>query len=176
MDDIPFIYWADDGSDHEDHENSMETKAATTGDDKTAPSPSKGDNPAGVEAKIDKMLELYMSLDKKIKRNTTTSKGKFSHLKCAYNNLGSIIRDQRGEIVDCYTRINDIKHAYMQAQGDLEKAKGLIFDLISTIGMLNSRVENLERLSHSDGQDGGGLTCSVERVRELMAVYTFRLD
>lgn len=144
-DDIPTIHWNDEDSDHDDLKHEEETTSSRG--ETAAAALGKNDSPASVEAKIDKMLDLYISLNDKIQKNTTSSKEKLSDLRLAHNSLVGVIKVQRREIVDCFTRINDLEHAQMQAQSDLDKAKGLIFDLISTVGMMSTRIEDLERIS-----------------------------
>lgn len=139
-DDIPFIHWED-----EDQAEYLDSPAKADAD-LTDKSTEKASTDT-MESQIDKMLELYLSLNDKIQKSTSTSKERLGGLKTAHNSLISVVKAQRSEIVDCYTRINDLEHASMQVQCDLVKAKNLIFDLISTVGMLNTRVEEIERVN-----------------------------
>lgn len=139
-DDLPLLHWVD--HDEQDEQLSHENMGV-----ENAESASKQGTANTMESKIDKMLELYISLNDKIQRSSSTSKGRLTELKTAHNSLIGVIKIQRSEIVDCYTRVNDLEHAQMQVQCDLLKAKNLIFDLISTVGMLSTRIEELERIS-----------------------------
>lgn len=139
-DDLPFLQW-----EHEDKQQSVQAEDASSSDKPDAIT-DKGSTDS-MESKIDKMLKLYISLNDQIQKSVTTSKERLLDLKTAHNSLIGAVKAQRIEIVDCYIRINDMEYSHMQMQRDLVKAKNLIFDLISTVGALNPRIENQERIS-----------------------------
>lgn len=139
-DDLPLVQWED-----EEDQQFTQSQNADGPAEPGATANNGGDET--IESKIDKMLNLYVSLNDKIQRSTTTSKDRLSNLKTAHNSLVGAVKAQREEMVDCYTRINDLEHSHMQIQSDLVKAKNLIFDLISTVGLLSSRIENQERIT-----------------------------
>lgn len=94
-DDILTLQWDDEPSQHNGGDSSADTveSSANTGSTDT------------MESKIDKMLTLYLSLNEKLSKSTSTSKERLSEVKVGHNTLVSVIKAQRGEIVERIRKI-----------------------------------------------------------------------
>lgn len=115
--------------------------------------------PSTVEAKIDRMLELYMTLDDKIQRGNQISNERLTDLRNAHNNLVKKFVAQKSDIVERDIRISKLENDLVNAKEDLDytrqdmeqvtlelaKTKLMVGDLIHTIGMVNTRVDNVEK-------------------------------
>lgn len=110
--------------------------------------------PNSIEAKIDKMLELYLSLDTKIQLNNHSSEDKLAKFKVAHNNLVKCVSDQKSDIVERDIRINGLandinylKNELAQTKRELVQTRYVVGDLIATTGMLNTRIEYGEKVN-----------------------------
>lgn len=99
--------------------------------------------PTTVEGKIDKMLELYLTLDKKIDRDTLVSKEKINDLRAAHNKLVTKVVAQKAELVDTHIRVNELENRQMKSERELEITKSLVSDLVLTLGIVNMRLESV---------------------------------
>lgn len=115
--------------------------------------------PNSMESKIDKMLELYLTLNEKIDQGNRQSQERITNLRNAHNNLAKRFLNQKADLVERDIRINTLENDLMQAKADLSYMKTdlamtrkelsqtrlAVVDLVTTTGMLNSRVEDGEK-------------------------------
>lgn len=109
--------------------------------------------PSSVEAKIDKMLELYLTLDNKIQQINHSSQTRLTNLRNAHNRLAKRVISQQADIVERDIRLNDMASDLNQTKSDLAETrkelaqtKYMVGDLITTAGMLSSRIEYGEKV------------------------------
>lgn len=116
--------------------------------------------PITIEEKIDKMLNLYLTLDGKIQNSNHISQVRTSNLKDAHNNLAKKVAAQQAEIVERDIHINGLANDLIQTKGELKETKEeqinirrelsqtryVVGDLIAITGMLNSRIEYGEKV------------------------------
>lgn len=121
--------------------------------------PGKPQTTSSMEAKIDKMLQLYMTLDSKIQKGNQISNERLTNLRNAHNNLVKKFVDQRADIVERDIRISNLESDLGNTKQDLDytkqdlervmqelaKTKLVVGDLIHTTGMVNTRIDYVEK-------------------------------
>lgn len=152
QDDDLFIHW----DDRDDLENQGKNKPDHHDGQPANTEPpsimSQLQAPSSMESKIDRMLELYLSLNDTIQQNNHLSQEKISKLKVAHNNLVKRVAAQQADIVERDIQINGLANDLVQTKNDLAQTRKelsqtryVVNDLIATTGMLNSRIENGEK-------------------------------
>lgn len=104
------------------------------------------ENPMTMEEKIDRMLELYMSLDGKICNANLTSQNRLGELKKAHNNLVGKYEAQSSELSDTKTCVENLKRDLSNMRIELDQTKNTMVDMITTMSMINTRVEHGEKV------------------------------
>lgn len=103
------------------------------------------EKPKSVEEKIDRMLELYMTLDSKIHDANQISHNRLSELKVAHNKLVQRYESQGADLQETKSCVEDLKRDLSNMRIELDQTKNTMVDMITTIGMINTRVEYGEK-------------------------------
>lgn len=156
VDDDLLIHWGD--------QDDLEKGESELIIDQAAGQPEAGSNqaqaPTTMEAKIDKMLKLYLSLDDKIHRGNHLSQVRMANLKEAHNSLAKKVSAQQADIVERDIRINGLAGDLVETRNllaetreelshvkkELSQTRFVVGDVIATTGMLNSRIEYGEKV------------------------------
>lgn len=116
-------------------------------------------SPSTLEAKIDKMLALYVSLDGKIQSSNQLSNERLTELRDAHNRLVNRFVHHKTDIVERDIRISNLESDLMDTKQDLgfvkqdlelvmqelARTKLAVGDLIHTTGMVNTRIDYVEK-------------------------------
>lgn len=104
------------------------------------------EKPKTMEEKIDRMLELYLTLNNKICNANQLSNSRLTELRSAHNKLVQEYENQSSELTETKTCVEDLKRDLSNMRIELDQTRNTMVDMITTMGMINTRVEYGEKV------------------------------
>lgn len=102
--------------------------------------------PKTTDEKIDCMLALYKSLEDKINCGNLNSQNRLTELRCAHNKLVEKYEVQSSELLETKACIKELNRDLANLKLECDQNKSMMVDMITTMGMINTRVEYGEKV------------------------------